>query len=195
MAGKLGFPFFYPEPVTHPRRQQRYAGTYATVNCHHALPLTENSSAHPTSGGPYYWAAMLSPRKRAPLASWITGDDLLEPCSCQNVVSDHDGRLVQPFGPSSGNDWNQVPTFRQRVVTYLMNSNYPSFACATFISTACTLKTNFVPTPKTTIGGFVSIRNAIPTNDLCCHSRYLCRGDLQSRIDQYFWCTFTSLSQ
>ncbi|KAJ3892548.1 APC amino acid permease [Lentinula edodes] len=30
-------------------------------------------SAHPTSGGPYFWAAMLSKPKNAPLASWITG--------------------------------------------------------------------------------------------------------------------------
>ena len=78
MAGKFGFPFFYPEPVTYPRRHQRYAGPYATVNCQHALPLTENSSAHPTSGGPYYWAAMLSLPEHAPLASWITGEDYLE---------------------------------------------------------------------------------------------------------------------
>lgn len=30
-------------------------------------------SAHPTSGGPYYWAAMLANPKNAPLVSWITG--------------------------------------------------------------------------------------------------------------------------
>ena len=35
--------------------------------------LAEICSAHPTSGGPYYWAAMLAKRKSAPLASWITG--------------------------------------------------------------------------------------------------------------------------
>ncbi|KAI6008810.1 amino acid/polyamine transporter I [Pisolithus orientalis] len=29
--------------------------------------------AHPTSGGPYYWAAMLANPESAPLASWITG--------------------------------------------------------------------------------------------------------------------------
>lgn len=33
----------------------------------------EVCSAHPTSGGPYFWAAMLSKPKDAPLASWITG--------------------------------------------------------------------------------------------------------------------------
>jgi hypothetical protein len=30
-------------------------------------------SAHPTSGGPYFWAAMLSNDQDAPLASWVTG--------------------------------------------------------------------------------------------------------------------------
>jgi len=37
------------------------------------LSMAEICSAHPTSGGPYYWAAMLSKPKSAPLASWITG--------------------------------------------------------------------------------------------------------------------------
>ncbi|KAH6903874.1 APC amino acid permease [Coprinopsis sp. MPI-PUGE-AT-0042] len=37
------------------------------------LAMAEICSAHPTSGGPYYWAAMLSEKRNAPLASWITG--------------------------------------------------------------------------------------------------------------------------
>ncbi|KIK64096.1 hypothetical protein GYMLUDRAFT_162060 [Collybiopsis luxurians FD-317 M1] len=37
------------------------------------LAMAEVCSAHPTSGGPYFWAAMLSRPKDAPLASWITG--------------------------------------------------------------------------------------------------------------------------
>lgn len=37
------------------------------------LALSEICSAHPTSGGPYFWAAMLSEPKHAPFASWITG--------------------------------------------------------------------------------------------------------------------------
>ncbi|KAH7925965.1 APC amino acid permease [Leucogyrophana mollusca] len=37
------------------------------------LAMAEVCSAHPTSGGPYFWAAMLSEPKNAPLASWITG--------------------------------------------------------------------------------------------------------------------------
>ncbi|KAH7886553.1 amino acid permease-domain-containing protein [Phlebopus sp. FC_14] len=37
------------------------------------LAMAEVCSAHPTSGGPYFWAAMLSDPKNAPFASWITG--------------------------------------------------------------------------------------------------------------------------
>lgn len=35
--------------------------------------VKEVCSAHPTSGGPYFWAAMLSDPENAPLASWVTG--------------------------------------------------------------------------------------------------------------------------
>ena len=34
---------------------------------------------------------------------------------------------------------------------------YPSFACATFISTVATFKTDFVPTSKTTIGIYAAV--------------------------------------
>lgn len=38
------------------------------------LGMAEITSAHPTSGGPYFWAAMLAPNERyAAFFSWITG--------------------------------------------------------------------------------------------------------------------------
>ncbi|KAJ8091672.1 polyamine transporter tpo5 [Marasmius tenuissimus] len=37
------------------------------------LAMAEICSAHPTSGGPYFWAAMLSPAESAAITSWITG--------------------------------------------------------------------------------------------------------------------------
>lgn len=37
------------------------------------LSMAEICSAYPTSGGPYFWSAMLSRKGNAPLASWITG--------------------------------------------------------------------------------------------------------------------------
>lgn len=38
------------------------------------LGMAEITSAHPTSGGPYFWAAMLAPdEKSAAFFSWITG--------------------------------------------------------------------------------------------------------------------------
>lgn len=38
-----------------------------------ALGMAEIVSAIPTSGGPYFWAAMLAPPKHSAFASWITG--------------------------------------------------------------------------------------------------------------------------
>ncbi|KAH9895695.1 amino acid transporter [Cubamyces lactineus] len=37
------------------------------------LAMGEVCSAHPTSGGPYFWAAMLSEPQNAAFASWVTG--------------------------------------------------------------------------------------------------------------------------
>jgi amino acid transporter len=37
------------------------------------LSMAEIVSAIPTSGGPYFWAAMLAPKKYAPFLSWLTG--------------------------------------------------------------------------------------------------------------------------
>lgn len=37
------------------------------------LAMAEVCSAHPTSGGPYFWAAMLSTPRSAAFMSWITG--------------------------------------------------------------------------------------------------------------------------
>ncbi|PFH46622.1 hypothetical protein AMATHDRAFT_154317 [Amanita thiersii Skay4041] len=83
------------------------------------LAMAGESYSHPTSGGPYFWAAMLSKPERAPLASWITG--------WFNLL----GQVAITTGIS--------------------------FACANFLSTACTLKTKFEPTPKTTIGIYAAV--------------------------------------
>ncbi|KAI4222381.1 MAG: hypothetical protein L6R36_006183 [Xanthoria steineri] len=37
------------------------------------LGMAEIVSAIPTSGGPYFWAAILAPKNIAPFASWVTG--------------------------------------------------------------------------------------------------------------------------
>lgn len=37
------------------------------------LSMAEIVSAIPTSGGPYFWSAILAPKGHAPFASWITG--------------------------------------------------------------------------------------------------------------------------
>lgn len=38
-----------------------------------ALSMAEIVSAFPTSGGPYFWAALLAPRHYSAFASWVTG--------------------------------------------------------------------------------------------------------------------------
>ncbi|PCH34841.1 APC amino acid permease [Wolfiporia cocos MD-104 SS10] len=83
------------------------------------LAMGEVCSAHPTSGGPYFWAAMLSKPENAAFASWITG--------WFNLL----GQVAVTTGIS--------------------------FACATFISTLATFRTDFVPSAKTTIGIYAAV--------------------------------------
>ncbi|KAE9394592.1 APC amino acid permease [Gymnopus androsaceus JB14] len=83
------------------------------------MAMAEVCSAHPTSGGPYFWAAMLSKPKNAPLASWVTG--------WFNLL----GQVAVTTGIS--------------------------FACASFISTVITFKTDFVPTANTQIGIYAAV--------------------------------------
>ena len=45
----------------------------AFFTCMVGLAMGEVCSAHPTSGGPYFWAAMLSNPQHAAFASWVTG--------------------------------------------------------------------------------------------------------------------------
>ncbi|TFY76340.1 hypothetical protein EWM64_g7671 [Hericium alpestre] len=86
------------------------------------LAMAEVCSAHPTSGGPYFWAAMLSRPQNAAFASWVTG--------WFNLL----GQVAVTTGIS--------------------------FACANFISTACTLGTDFVPTAGKTIGIYAAVLSA-----------------------------------
>ncbi len=48
-------------------------GWAAFFTCMVGLAMGEVCSAHPTSGGPYFWAAMLSDPQHAAFASWVTG--------------------------------------------------------------------------------------------------------------------------
>lgn len=38
-----------------------------------AVAMAEIVSAIPTSGGPYFWSAMLAPPRWSPFAAWLTG--------------------------------------------------------------------------------------------------------------------------
>ena len=53
-----------------------------------ALGMAEIVSAIPTSGGPYFWAAILAPQKGSAFASWITGwYDFLKSYSYTSLIS------------------------------------------------------------------------------------------------------------
>ncbi|KAH9051350.1 APC amino acid permease [Lactarius deliciosus] len=83
------------------------------------LAMAEICSAHPTSGGPYFWAAMIAKPQDAAFASWVTG--------WFNLL----GQVAVTTGIS--------------------------FACANFISTACTIGTNFQPSSGKTIGIYAAV--------------------------------------
>ena len=99
----------------------------------------EVCSAHPTSGGPYFWAAMLSTPKKAPFASWI--------CGWFN--------LLGQVAVTTGIRFFPFPAYLRSYITLTGYSH--SFGCATFISTAATINTSFVPNEKTTIGVYAAV--------------------------------------
>ncbi|KAL1996010.1 hypothetical protein VTN49DRAFT_545 [Thermomyces lanuginosus] len=83
------------------------------------LSMAEIVSAHPTSGGPYFWAAMLAPKEYSAFLSWVTGWF----------------NFMGQFAVTTG----------------------ISFGCAGLISTAASIKSNFVATPAQTLGIYAAI--------------------------------------
>ncbi|KAF7296203.1 Amino acid permease [Mycena chlorophos] len=114
------------------------------------LAMAEICSAHPTSGGPYFWAAMLSTPERAPLASWITGwFNLLGQVAvttgisfaCANFISTA-ATLKSTFVPSANTTigiyaavlvaQGTINTFGVRILGYLNNVSVWWHALGTF---------------------------------------------------------------
>lgn len=103
----------------------------------------EVCSAHPTSGGPYFWAAMLSHPKHAAFASWITG--------WFNLL----GQVAVTTGIRYARlNSNQLLRFGYGELIYDFDI---SFACANFLSTVATFNTSFVPSAGTTIGIYAAV--------------------------------------
>lgn len=74
-------------------------------------------------------------------------------CRRATLDVEHEVRVVQSPRPSRYHDRHKVkPISHLDLFSAVLNSERSSFACANFISTACTLGTDFVPTPETTIG-------------------------------------------
>ena len=101
------------------------------------LAMAEICSAHPTSGGPYFWAAMLSKPENAPFASWV--------CGWFNLL----GQVAVTTGI------RHVRSFPALAAVSYDTSH--SYAAAEFISTACTFNTDFVPSAKTTLGIYAGV--------------------------------------
>jgi hypothetical protein len=47
-----------------------------------ALGMAEIVSAIPSAGGPYYWSAIIAPRRSSAFWSWVTGWANFGPCPC-----------------------------------------------------------------------------------------------------------------
>jgi hypothetical protein len=111
----------------------------------------EICSAHPTSGGPYYWAAMISKPQGAPFASWVTG--------WFNLL----GQIAVTTGIGSA-------IASQSHTNFETDLRF-SFSCADFISTAATIASNYEPNSCKTIGIFAAVLFAQGTAHVMC---YLC---------------------
>ena len=74
--------------------------------------------------------------------------------------------LVQPHGPGCGDDGNQVCNRIPRRIYRRIIIIAPSFACATFISTAATIGTNYKPNSHKTIGIYAAVLLAQGTAQL-----------------------------
>ncbi|KLO10358.1 APC amino acid permease [Schizopora paradoxa] len=80
------------------------------------LAMAEICSAHPTSGGPYFWAAMLSPVENAPFMSWITGwFNLLGQVAVTTGISFACATFIQTVATFQS---NFVPTSRTNIGVY-----------------------------------------------------------------------------
>lgn len=71
------------------------------------LGMAEIVSAIPSAGGPYFWAAILAPKKWAPFASWVTGMILFDcnPGRCFLMLRN---RLVQSFGTGRSDNGHYI---------------------------------------------------------------------------------------
>lgn len=82
-----------------------------------AASLAEICSVYPTSGGVYYWSAMLSSKKWAPINSWVTGWlTLVGNWTVTTSINFSGGQLIL----SAINLWNPdfVPTAWQTVLMF-----------------------------------------------------------------------------
>ena len=104
------------------------------------LGMAEIVSAIPSAGGPYFWSAILAPKKHAPFASWVTGwFNLLGQVAVTTGITFGGAGListlasVRGYTPSAGKtlgiyaallfSHGMINTFGVRILRYLNNTS------------------------------------------------------------------------
>ena len=104
-----------------------------------ALGMAEIVSAVPTSGGPYFWAAILAPPGQAAFWSWITGWLVLK-------------ILYKPGHGPQFCDVDVLTNLRFNLLGQVAVTTGITFGCAGLISTTATVNSSYTPTAARTIG-------------------------------------------
>ena len=118
------------------------------------LSMAEIVSAIPTSGGPYFWAAMLAPKEHAAFFSWITGwfnfvGQVHFPSPLLLLPSSPTQTKVTPISNPTNPNFSP-PQFA--VTTGI------SFGLAGLISTTATVKNaDYTPTAGKTLGIYIAV--------------------------------------
>ncbi|KAI9846005.1 MAG: hypothetical protein M1837_004411 [Sclerophora amabilis] len=106
------------------------------------LGMAEITSAVPTSGGPYFWAAMLAPARQAAFASWITGWYVAT--ALQQVLS------LVPRLPNPN-------SFRFNLLGQVAVTTGITFGLAGLVSTTATIHSGYTATAGQTLGIYAAL--------------------------------------
>ena len=109
-----------------------------------ALGMAEIVSAVPTSGGPYFWAAILAPPGQAAFWSWITGWLVLK-------------ILYKPGHGPQFCDVDVLTNLRFNLLGQVAVTTGITFGCAGLISTTATVNSSYTPTAARTIGIYAAL--------------------------------------
>ncbi|KAF3923182.1 hypothetical protein ABW20_dc0109256 [Dactylellina cionopaga] len=113
------------------------------------LGMAEIVSAVPTSGGPYFWAAVLASEEWGPFTAWITG--------WFNFL----GQVAVTTGMSPSANYTSGSLIEKDEADISRNATdstfHDSFGGANLISTLATVKGSYEPTPGKIIGIYAAL--------------------------------------